>query len=83
MSSLDYDGTPEQPQSPGWGKGPVIVLTAGLVLALAGDGYLLKRSNNADDQMARIQADRTPKSPPWVTRPRPCCNSGSKLWMKR
>ena len=57
MSSLDYDGTPEQPQGPGWGKGPVIVLTAGLVLALAGDGYLLKRSNDADDQMARIQAD--------------------------
>ena len=56
MSSLDFDGTPEQPQSPGWGKGPVIVLTAGLVLALAGDGYLLKRSNDADDQMARNQA---------------------------
>ena len=57
MSSLDFDGTPEQPQSPRWGKGTVIVLTAGLVLALAGDGYLLKRSNDTDDQMARIQAD--------------------------
>jgi DNA repair exonuclease SbcCD ATPase subunit len=56
MSSLDFDGTPEKPQNPGWGKGPVIVLTAGLVLALAGDGYLLKRTNDVDDQMARNQA---------------------------
>ena len=57
MSSLDFDGTPETPQSPRWGKGPVIVLTAGLVLALAGDGYLLKRTSDTDDQMARMQAD--------------------------
>jgi chromosome segregation ATPase len=55
MSSLDYDGTPEQSQGPRWGKGPVIGLTAGLVLALAGDAYLLKRSSDTNDQMARIQ----------------------------
>jgi chromosome segregation ATPase len=57
MSSLDFDGIPEQPHRPHWAKGAVIGLSAGLVLALAGDGYLLKRSSDANDQMARVQAD--------------------------
>jgi chromosome segregation ATPase len=55
MSSLEYDGTPENPKGPRWGKGTVIGLTAGLVIALAGDGYLLKRSSDTNDQMARMQ----------------------------
>jgi uncharacterized phage infection (PIP) family protein YhgE len=55
MSSLEYDGMHEESHSPRWGKGIVIGLTAGLVLALAGDGYLLKRASDTDDQMARMQ----------------------------
>ena len=55
MSSLEYDGIPEHPQGHRWGTGTVIGLTAGLVLALAGDGYLLKRSSDTNDQMARMQ----------------------------
>ena len=55
MSSLDFDGMPEDPHGPRWGKGIVIGLTAGLVLALAGDAYLLKRSSDTDDQLARVQ----------------------------
>lgn len=56
MSSVDFDGTPEKPQNPGWSsKGVVIGLTAGLVLALAGDGYLLKRSSDTQDQLAQMQ----------------------------
>ncbi len=57
MSSLDYDNTHEPTQGPHWGKGTVIGLTAGLVLALAGDGYLLKRTSDADHQMAQMQAE--------------------------
>jgi hypothetical protein len=60
MSSLDYDGTPEKPQSSHSSKGTtgvVIGLTAGLVLALAGDAYLLKRTNDTNDQMAQMQTD--------------------------
>jgi chromosome segregation ATPase len=57
MSSIDFDGIPDQPQGPRWVKGIVIGLTAGLVLALAGDAYLLKRTSDANDQMARMQAD--------------------------
>lgn len=56
MSSLDFDATQEQPTATHhWSKGAVIGLTAGLVLALAGDGYLLKRSSDTNDQMARMQ----------------------------
>jgi len=33
----------------------MIGLTAGLVLALVGDGYLLKRSSDTNDQLARMQ----------------------------
>ncbi len=61
MSSHEFDGTPDQGQSPRWVKGIVIGLTAGLVLALAGDAYLLKRSSDTDDQMAQIQADTQTK----------------------
>ena len=56
MSSLDFNGTPEDPKpTPSWSRGTVIGLTAGLVLALAGDGYLLKRTSDTNDQMARMQ----------------------------
>jgi len=61
MSSLDYDAKPDHEpdhgNAPRWGKGIVIGLSAGLVLALAGDGYLLKRSNDTSDQIAQTQAD--------------------------
>jgi len=57
MSSHEFDTIPDHEHRPHWAKGAVIGLSAGLVLALAGDGYLLKRSNDANDQMARIQAD--------------------------
>ena len=57
MSSLDYDGTPEKPQSSHSSKGAVIALTAGLVIALAGDGYLLKRTSDTNNQMAQMQTD--------------------------
>jgi len=57
MSSHEFDTIPDHEHRPNWAKGAVIGLSAGLVLALAGDGYLLKRSNDANDQMARIQAD--------------------------
>jgi len=57
MSSLDYDGTSEKPQSSHSSKGAVIALTAGLVIALAGDGYLLKRISDTNDQMAQMQTD--------------------------
>src|SRR5690349_18524822 len=60
MSSSEFNGTPEKPtreqnNASGWGRGAVIGLTAGLVLALAGDGYLLKRTSDTNDQMARMQ----------------------------
>ncbi len=61
MASHEFDGTPDQGQSPRWAKGIVIGLTAGLVLALAGDGYLLKRLSDTDGQMAQIQADTQTK----------------------
>jgi len=57
MSSLDYDGMRDHGTSPRWSKGTVIGLTAGLVLALAGDGYLLKRTGDTNAQMARTQAE--------------------------
>jgi chromosome segregation ATPase len=65
MSSLDFDGTPnhephhnpDHNTAPHWGTGIVIGLTAGLVLALAGDAYLLKRSSDANEQMAQMQSD--------------------------
>jgi len=38
-------------------KGAVIALTIGLVVALAGDGYLIKRTNDTNEQMAQMQTD--------------------------
>ena len=35
--------------------GPLVALATGLVLALAGDAYLLNRSNNLNDQVAQIK----------------------------
>jgi chromosome segregation ATPase len=56
MSSHDFDATPEHDHSPRWAtRGAVVGLSVGLVLALAGDGYLLKRSSDTNDQMARMQ----------------------------
>lgn len=58
MSSHEFDELPEQGHSgPRWGRGTVIGLSAGLVLALAGDGYLLKRTSDTNEQMAQMQTD--------------------------
>jgi DNA repair exonuclease SbcCD ATPase subunit len=57
MSSHEYDGISDHDHSGGWSRGTVIGLSAGLVLALAGDAYLLKRSSDTNDQIARMQAD--------------------------
>jgi chromosome segregation ATPase len=61
MSSHEFDTIPDHEHGPHWAKGAVIGLTAGLVLALAGDGYLLKRSSDSNDQIARMQADTQTK----------------------
>lgn len=37
--------------------GPLVALAAGLVLALAGDAYLINRSNNLNDQVAQVKQD--------------------------
>jgi chromosome segregation ATPase len=37
--------------------GAFIALTAGLVLALGGDAYLINRSNNLNDQVAQVKTD--------------------------
>jgi hypothetical protein len=37
--------------------GPLVALTAGLVLALAGDGYLIHRSNDLNDQLMQVKQD--------------------------
>jgi len=56
MSSHDFDAIPEHDNSPRWAsRGAVAGLSVGLVLALAGDAYLLKRSGDTNDQMARMQ----------------------------
>jgi hypothetical protein len=37
--------------------GAFVALTAGLILALAGDAYLINRSNNLNDQVAQVKQD--------------------------
>jgi hypothetical protein len=37
--------------------GPLVALATGLVLALAGDAYLINRSNNLNDQVAQVKQD--------------------------
>ncbi|HEY2845094.1 MAG TPA: hypothetical protein VGJ09_15635 [Bryobacteraceae bacterium] len=61
MSSNEFDGMPEHTHNPSWVKGTVIGLSAGLVLALGGDAYLIKRSNDSDRQVAAVQADTQAK----------------------
>jgi septal ring factor EnvC (AmiA/AmiB activator) len=55
MSSHEFDENPNHGN--GVSRGAVIGLSVGLVLALAGDGYLLKRTSDTDTQMAQIQRD--------------------------
>jgi chromosome segregation ATPase len=61
MSSNDFDAVPDYGHNIGgegrWTKGIVAGLTTGLVLALAGDAYLLKRSSDTNDQMAQMQTE--------------------------
>ena len=65
MSSneFDYDHnvSPNSGDDRRWGTGTVVGLTAGLVLALGGDAYLLKRSSDTNDRMAQLQADTQTK----------------------
>ena len=65
MSSNEFDAVPNYGHEPQhdrhWNKGIVAGLSAGLVLALAGDAYLLKRSSDTNDQMAQMQADTQTK----------------------
>jgi len=55
MSSHEFDETPNR--GSGVSRGAVIGLSVGLVLALAGDGYLLKRTGDTNQQMAQMQSD--------------------------
>jgi chromosome segregation ATPase len=60
MASHEFDETPGHEPSTGSSsgtKGAVIGLSLGLVLALAGDGYLIKRTNDTNAQMAQMQTD--------------------------
>lgn len=61
MSSNEFDSDYGHKESGHGSKGVVIALTAGLVLALAGDAYLLKRSSDTNDQMAQVQAETQDK----------------------
>ena len=60
MASHEFDETPHHEHttsSSNGSKGAVIGLTIGLVVALAGDGYLIKRTNDTNEQMAQMQTD--------------------------
>lgn len=66
MASHEFDETPHHEpstssststSSSNASKGAVIGLTIGLVVALAGDGYLIKRTNDTNEQMAQMQTD--------------------------
>jgi chromosome segregation ATPase len=58
MASQEFDGIPEHDHSPRWAtRGAVAGLSVGLVLALAGDAFLLKRSSDSNAQMAQMQTD--------------------------
>jgi hypothetical protein len=58
MSSHEFDGIPEHDHGPHFAtRGAVVGLSVGLVLALAGDAYLLKRSSDSNAQMAQMQTD--------------------------
>ena len=51
----EFNSTPVPEKSTNW-RPMVAGLSAGLVLALGGDAYLLKRSSDTNEQMARMQA---------------------------
>jgi len=56
MSNNDADRIAPMPEEAPRSHSAIIgVLVAGLVIALAGDGYLIVRSGNLDDQIARLQ----------------------------
>ena len=63
MSSSEFDSNPnyEQGNDRGWSRGTVIALSTGLVLALGGDAYLLKRTGDTNDRMAQVQAETQTK----------------------
>ena len=56
MENNDMDKTIEKTnEEPKGHTGLITVLVAGLVVALAGDGYLVVRSNHTNDQLATMQ----------------------------
>ena len=59
MASHEFDETThhEHTNSSGVSKGAIIGLSIGLVVALAGDGYLIKRTNDTNEHMAQMQSD--------------------------
>lgn len=60
MSNYEVDKTAERPTGASRNhSGLLAVLGAGLVLALAGDGFLLVRSNQLKDHLARTQDTQT------------------------
>lgn len=61
MSSSEFDPNYEQGNDRGWSRGAVIALSTGLVLALGGDAYLLKRTSDTNDRMAQVQAETQTK----------------------
>ena len=85
MSSNEFDAVPNYGHEPQhdrhWNKGIVAGLSAGLVLALAGDAYLLKRSSDTNDQMVQMQADTQTKIKQWpiVAPCRPALKNPSSL----
>jgi chromosome segregation ATPase len=58
MPSEDYDHPIHEHESGShWPKAAVIGLTAGLILALAGDAYLIKRVGESDDQISQLKEE--------------------------
>jgi len=59
MASHEFDETShhEHTSSNHASRGAVIGLSIGLAVALAGDGYLIKRTNDTNQQMAQMQSD--------------------------
>lgn len=57
MSSNEIDNTPETPKEHSGNSHPVLIagLAVGLIAALAGDGYLLMRSNQTNEDIAQMR----------------------------
>lgn len=57
MSNYEVDKTvPVEEEKPRGNSVMIGVLAAGLVIALAGDGYLIMKANNLNDQITQMQS---------------------------